>query len=211
MLFRSGGGHRNVCVVGDDDQSIYGWRGADVSKILNFEKDFSGATIVRLETNYRSTVQILEGANAVIRNNTARHAKTLRSAAGDGAAIVTRRVRDEEVEALFVVEDIVQRARDLRIPLGDFAVLFRTAVQPRPFEMQLRQHGVPYNLVGGQSFFDRKEVRDVLAYLRLIANPADELALLRVINTPPRGVGASSVEKLLADRKSTRLNSSHRT
>jgi DNA helicase II / ATP-dependent DNA helicase PcrA len=193
-----GGKHRNVCVVGDDDQSIYGWRGADVSKILNFEKDFPKPVVVRLETNYRSTSEILAGANAVIRNNGSRHEKTLRSAAGSGAPIRIIRTDDEEKESLFVVEDLLARVRETKSPLGEFAILFRTQVQPRLFELQLRQRGVPYNLVGGLSFFDRKEVRDVLAYLRLIANPADELSLLRVVNTPPRGVGTTSVEKALA-------------
>ncbi len=192
-----GGEHRNVCVVGDDDQSIYGWRGADVSKILNFEKDFPKAVVVRLETNYRSTSEILEGANMVIKNNGARHEKTLRSAAGSGAPIRIMKTTDEEAEAKFVVEDLIRRAKDTKSALGEFAILFRTQIQPRLFEMQLRQLGVPYNLVGGLSFFDRKEVRDVLAYLRLVANPADELSLLRVINTPQRGVGTSSVEKAL--------------
>jgi superfamily I DNA/RNA helicase len=200
-----GGKHRNVCVVGDDDQSIYGWRGADVSKILNFEKDFPGTVVVRLETNYRSTKEILEGANAVIRNNASRHEKTLRSAAGSGAPIRTIKSDNEEMESLFVVEDLLKRVRETQSPLGEFAILFRTQVQPRLFEMQLRQRHIPYNLVGGFSFFDRKEVRDVLAYLRLIANPMDELSLLRVINTPPRGVGTASVEKAHAIAAEHRL------
>lgn len=200
-----GGEHRNVCVVGDDDQSIYGWRGADVSKILNFEKDFPKAVVVRLETNYRSTSEILEGANLVIRNNGSRHEKTLRSAAGTGAPIRIIKTNDEEAEASFVVEDLRRRAKDTKSALGEFAILFRTQVQPRLFEMQLRQKGIPYNLVGGMSFFDRKEVRDVMAYLRLVANPADELSLLRVINTPQRGIGATSVEKALALAAEKRL------
>ena len=198
IVRRIGGEHRNVCVVGDDDQSIYGWRGADVSKILNFEKDFPRATVVRLETNYRSTEQILAGANAVIRHNTARHEKALRSAAGAGEEITVTRLPDEESEAAWVVEDILDRVSRDRNPLGDFAVLFRTAVQPRAFETQLRRHGIPYNLIGGMSFFDRKEVRDMLAFLKLVANPDDELSLLRVINVPPRGIGAGSIEKMLA-------------
>jgi DNA helicase-2/ATP-dependent DNA helicase PcrA len=200
-----GGAHRNVCVVGDDDQSIYGWRGADITKILNFEKDFPGATVVRLETNYRSTAQILAGASAVIRNNTARHDKALRSALGDGSAIGVRKLPDEENEALYVVEDIMQRVREHRLPLGTFAVLFRTAMQPRMFEMRLRENGVPYNLVGGMSFFDRKEVRDILSYLKLVANPEDELSLLRVINTPHRGIGDTTVQKMLAVAAERRL------
>ncbi len=201
-----GGKHRNVCVVGDDDQSIYGWRGADISKILNFDKDFPKAVVVRLETNYRSTAEILAGANSVIRNNGSRHEKSLRSAAGSGAPIRTMKTVDEEMEASFVVEDLIQRVRETQSSLGEFAILFRTQVQPRLFEMQLRQRGVPYLLVGGLSFFDRKEVRDVLAYLRLVANPTDELSLLRVINTPPRGVGVASVEKALAIAAEHRLS-----
>lgn len=192
-----GAAHRNVCVVGDDDQSIYGWRGADISKILNFDKDFPEATVVRLEANYRSTPQIIAGANAVIRNNTARHDKALRAEGRDGEQIIIRKLKDEDEEALYVVEDIIQRQRDRPGPLGDFAILFRTAIQPRVFELQLRQHSIPYILVGGMSFFDRKEVKDILSFLRLVANPSDELSLLRIINTPPRGIGGTSVEKML--------------
>lgn len=198
IIKRIGEKHRNVCVVGDDDQSIYGWRGADVSKILHFEDDFPEATVVRLETNYRSTDEILEGANTLIANNLSRHEKSLHSAAGSGDPILIKRLDDEENEAEFVVDDIILRAGKKKGAFNDFAILFRTQVQPRIFEMQLRQKHVPYTLVGGMSFFDRKEVRDVLAYLRLVANPADELSLLRIINVPPRGVGATTVKKALS-------------
>ena len=206
IVKRIGGEHRNVCVVGDDDQSIYGWRGADITKILNFEKDFPEATVVRLETNYRSTEEIIHRANAVIRNNASRHEKALRSQAGKGEAVIFKRLEDEEREAEFVVEDIWHRMHTKKAPAGAFAILVRTAVQPRLFELELRRHGIAYNLVGGMSFFDRKEVRDLLSYLKLIANPGDELSLLRVINTPPRGIGLSTVGKMLSAAAQKRMN-----
>jgi DNA helicase-2/ATP-dependent DNA helicase PcrA len=193
-----GGEHSNVCVVGDDDQSIYGWRGADVRKILGFERDFPGAKRVRLETNYRSTQPVLDAANAVIRNNPERHEKQLRSARGDGEAVRVQLARDETAEAQQVVAEMRHLLRLEEARPADFAVLCRTQVQFRPFEAELRANGIPYVVVGGMSFFDRKEVRDVVAFLKLALHPEDETALLRVINTPARGVGKASLDRVLA-------------
>ncbi|MFT5289699.1 MAG: DNA helicase-2/ATP-dependent DNA helicase PcrA [Planctomycetota bacterium] len=190
--------HRNLCVVGDDDQSIYGWRGADVSKILGFEKQFPGSLVVRLETNYRSTEQILETANKLIKNNPTRHEKTLRSAFGPGERIKLYTLEDEHAESEFVVRDIVDLVSHRKAHFGEFAILIRAAVQARAFEEQLRLRNVPYILVGGMSFFDRKEVRDVLAYMRLLENPDDEVSFLRIVNCPPRGIGKTSIDRALA-------------
>ena len=192
-----GGGHRNVCVVGDDDQSIYGWRGADIGKILGFHRDFEGARVVRLQTNYRSTQPILEAANKVIRKNASRHDKALHSARGPGEAVRFARLKDETAEAQFVVEQMRTRLEREAAKAGDFAILCRTQVQFRPFEGELRANGLPYVVVGGMSFFDRKEVRDIVAYLKLAVNPRDETSLLRIINTPSRGVGKGSLDRVL--------------
>jgi DNA helicase-2/ATP-dependent DNA helicase PcrA len=189
--------HRNVCVVGDDDQSIYGWRGADIRKILGFGRDFAGAKVVRLQTNYRSTRPILDAANNVIRHNASRHEKALESARGAGEPVRFLRLKDETSEATFVVEQMRKLLRLEEARPRDFAILCRTQVQFRPFEAELRANGLPYVVVGGMSFFDRKEVRDVVAFLKLAVNPLDETSLLRVINTPPRGVGKASLDRVL--------------
>jgi DNA helicase II / ATP-dependent DNA helicase PcrA len=193
-----GGAHRNVCVVGDDDQSIYGWRGADIRKILGFAHDFEGAKVVRLQTNYRSTRPILEAANAVIRHNASRHEKALESARGEGEGVRFVRLKDEMGEAAFAVGEMRKLLRLDEARPADFAVLCRTQVQFRPFEAELRANGLPYVVVGGMSFFDRKEVRDVVAFLKLAVNARDETSLLRVVNTPPRGVGKASLDRALA-------------
>jgi len=190
--------HRNLCVVGDDDQSIYGWRGAEVEHILRFAQDWPGAKVVRLEENYRSTHAILDLANRLIVFNKQRHPKVLRAARPGGEAPRIEQYKDETEEAASVAANISRRLKDEGVEPRDFAILFRTNEQPRAFETELRKLKIPYILVGGQSFFDRKEVRDIMAYLKVLAVPRDEVSLLRVINNPPRGIGGSSVEKLLA-------------
>ena len=190
------GKHRNLCVVGDDDQAIYGWRGAEVTHILGFQKDWPEAKVVRLEENYRSTRQIIEWANRVITFNATRHAKRLRSTI-DGEPPRILQCKDGETEAKTVVRQIKTRLETTKRQPKDFAVLFRTNEQPRALEMEFRAAKIPYTLIGGQSFFDRKEVRDIFAYLKVLNRPRDEVALLRILNTPPRGIGQSSVQKLL--------------
>jgi DNA helicase-2/ATP-dependent DNA helicase PcrA len=188
--------HRNLCVVGDDDQSIYGWRGAEVTHILNFRRDWPEAKIVRLEENYRSTAAILQMANRLIAFNRRRHAKRLHSdKTGEPPRIL--QAPDEACEARSVVEEIRARIETKGARPADFAILFRTNEQPRPFEMELRKAGLPYVLIGGASFYDRKEVRDLLAYLKLIVHPGDEASLLRVMNVPARGIGDASAKLLL--------------
>jgi DNA helicase-2/ATP-dependent DNA helicase PcrA len=192
--------HRNLCVVGDDDQSIYGWRGAEVTHILSFQKDWPDAKVVKLEENYRSCSPILELANTLIRHNTERHDKKLIPFRMTGEAPRFARFDDETQEAQAVVREIRRRLDsegEDRVRPCDVAILFRTNEQPRAFEVELRAERVPYVLVGGQSFYDRKEIRDVLSYLRVLTNPADEVSLLRIINTPPRGIGTGSIQAML--------------
>jgi DNA helicase II / ATP-dependent DNA helicase PcrA len=192
--------HRNLCVVGDDDQSIYGWRGAEVTHILSFQNDWPEAKIVRLEDNYRSKAEIIQLANTLIAHNSTRHKKVLRAYREGGIPPKIVRFDNETAEAEEVVRDIRTRldvTDGPRTTPSDIAILFRTNEQPRAFELELRRHKVPYVLVGGMSFYDRKEVRDVMSYLRIIANPNDEVSLLRVINVPSRGIGAGTIEALL--------------
>ncbi|MGI9078965.1 MAG: ATP-dependent helicase [Gemmatimonadaceae bacterium] len=192
-----GGGHGNVCVVGDDDQSIYGWRGADIRNILDFEKDFPQAVVVRLEENYRSAPQILDVANAVISANLGRRGKTLRATqpAGERATLVA--CLDERDEARFVAEELLARRRaDRDLGLRDIAVLYRTNAQSRALEDAMRRHDIPYRLIGAVRFYDRREIRDLTSYLKLIANPSDDEAFLRAIGIPRRGLGETTLEAL---------------
>jgi DNA helicase-2/ATP-dependent DNA helicase PcrA len=194
-------GHRNLCVVGDDDQSIYGWRGAEVTHILRFKEDWPDAKVVRLEENYRSAGAILAFANTLIAFNSHRHDKVLRPARGDGPRPRILQLQDETQEAEAVVADIQKTLSEPGRPrprLSDFAILCRTNEQPRAFETELRRVNLPYVLMGGMSFFDRKEVRDLIAYLKVLDNPQDEPSLLRIINNPPRGIGSSTVKQLIA-------------
>jgi DNA helicase-2/ATP-dependent DNA helicase PcrA len=189
--------HRNLCVVGDDDQSIYGWRGAEVTHILRFQQDWPEAKVVRLENNYRSTAAILQYANTLISFNRHRHDKMLRADKPGGVRPVILQCQDETQEAERVVQDIKQQIESSAAMPRDVAILCRTNEQPRSFETELRRANVPYVLIGGMSFFDRKEIRDVLSYLKVIDNPHDEPALMRIINQPPRGIGNSAQKRLL--------------
>jgi len=190
--------HRNLCVVGDDDQSIYGWRGAEVANLLDLEKHFPEVRVVKLQQNYRSTNTILQAANAVIKNNVQRRGKNLWSQNGQGRKILLQAFENEEVEARTIAETIEFQRMTQRVPWSDQAILFRTNLQSRPIEMELRKAGVRYHLIGGQSFFDRREVRDFLAYLKTFLNPHDDVSLLRIANVPARGLSDVTMERLLA-------------
>jgi superfamily I DNA/RNA helicase len=190
--------HRNFCVVGDDDQSIYGWRGAEIANLLEMERDYPEVKIIKLEQNYRSTNTILNAANAVIKQNVRRRGKKLWSTKGDGTKIVLHTFSDDEAEARAVVEQIEYARATRRTPWSEHAILFRTNIQSRAIETALRQAGVAYHLIGGQSFFDRREVRDFVAYLKTLLNPNDDISLLRIANVPARGLSDVTMERLLA-------------
>ena len=184
--------NRNLCVVGDDDQSIYGWRGADIRNILDFEKDFPDTQIIKLEQNYRSTANILDAANQVIAHNVGRKEKTLWTNAGEGEKIHLYSAGDEREEAAWLCERI-KRLRQAQMPYAQMAVLYRNHSLSRVIEEMLTRAGIPYKVFGGTRFYDRKEVRDALAYLRVIVNPADDVSLVRIINTPKRSIGDATV------------------
>ena len=188
--------HHNLTVVGDDDQSIYAWRGADPGNILGFADAFAGATTVKLEQNYRSSKTILDAANAVIANNKDRHGKTLWSEHGAGELITHAVAPDVETESKWVVEE-VRRLKEAGRKWQDMAILYRSNMQAKGLEEELRQLGVPYAMYGGQEFFERKEVKDVIAYLRVALNPRDELSLRRIVNYPARGIGPTTLDRIL--------------
>ncbi|MFL6556459.1 MAG: DNA helicase PcrA [Bacillus sp. (in: firmicutes)] len=187
---------KNRCVVGDSDQSIYRWRGADIANILSFEKDYPNANVILLEQNYRSTKRILLAANKVIENNINRKAKNLWTENPEGNKLVYYRADSEQGEAQFVAGKIKELTRNNQYKLTDIAILYRTNAQSRVMEEVLLKSNIEYSIVGGTKFYDRKEIKDMLAYLRLISNPDDDISLRRVINVPKRGIGASSVDKI---------------
>ena len=189
--------HRNLCVVGDDDQSIYGWRGAEISNLLDMEKHFPETKVVKLEQNYRSTNTIIAAANAIIQHNVRRRGKKLWSQKGDGPKITLHAFANDDEEARTIAEQIEYARLAERVPWADQAILFRTNAQSRPLETALRQAGVRYHLIGGQSFFDRREIRDFLAYLKVMINPNDDISLLRIANVPARGLSDVTMERLL--------------
>ncbi len=188
--------HQNICVVGDDDQAIYGFRGADISNILNFEKQYSDTVVIKLEENYRSTFPILDLANQVIKESTQRKEKTMRTAQMEGVLPQLWAAGDSDHEAAIVVEEII-KLQSHEVALSEIAILYRSNTQVPPFEDQLRIGQVPYKIIGGQKFYEKKEIKDIIAYLTLIQNPRDELALRRILNVPNRGIGSVTLNKNL--------------
>lgn len=190
------GRFRNLCVVGDADQSIYGWRGADMQNILDFEKDYPDAAVILLEQNYRSTKNILSAANQVIENNSNRKPKNLWTENQEGNKITYYRADNERDETRFIVDRMQEEIRSNHRNYGDFAILYRTNAQSRVMEETLLKANIPYKMVGGHKFYDRKEIKDILAYLNVLANPQDSISFERIVNSPKRGIGPGSIEKL---------------
>ena len=192
---------QNICVVGDDSQSIYAFRGANINNILNFQRDYEGVQTYRLEQNYRSTQNIVKAANSVIEKNTSRLDKTVWTENDAGPPIVVHRSPTDGEEGRYVASSIFENRMNNQLRNGDFAILYRTNAQSRAMEDALRKRDIPYRIYGGLSFYQRKEIKDVLAYLRLIINPRDEEALKRVINYPARGIGSTTIDKLVVAAK----------
>jgi len=201
------GGYGNLCVVGDDDQSIYGWRGADIKNILDFEKDYPNAKIIKLEQNYRSTHIILDAANNVIDNNIKRKRKSLWTENKKGEKIIFCELEDERQEAEFIVQEISEFVKKEKRNYDDFAILYRTNAQSRVFEEAFMRKDIPYKIVGALRFYDRKEIKDIIAYLRILVNPYDDVSLKRIINVPKRGIGLAAITMLenIAAEKNTSL------
>lgn len=202
---------RNLCVVGDEDQSIYSWRGADISNILDFERDFPETKIVKLEENYRSSANIVNAATALIKHNTQRKDKTLRTSNPYGAKIIVREENNEHEEARYVTSQIESYARGGTVNYNDFAIFYRTNAQSRVLEDSLRSKGIPHRIVGGLRFYERMEIKDVLSYLRLIVNPSDDMAFKRILNVPTRGLGKTTMDRLESlglEQKTSLLESS---
>ncbi len=192
------GGHENICVVGDEDQSIYKWRGADIRNILDFETDYPGAKVVKLEQNYRSTQTIITAASQVIRNNRERKDKTLWTANPKGPLLIRAGLADERAEAEYVISEIKRIAENENRMYTEFAIFYRTHAQSRQFEEVFRREKIPYEIVGGLRFYDRKEIKDVLSYFKVLQNPQDSVSLKRIINTPARGIGKTTIDKIEA-------------
>jgi DNA helicase-2/ATP-dependent DNA helicase PcrA len=190
--------NRNLCVVGDDDQSIYGWRGANIRNILDFEHEFPDCKTIKLEQNYRSTSVILDAANSVIQNNLERKTKNLWTTKQGGENITTYKGYSETDEAHFIANEIKKLYADKTRSYNDFAILYRLNAQSRVIEESFMREGIPYRIFGGLKFYDRKEIKDLLAYLRLIQNQSDDISLKRIINVPKRGIGNTSVD-LISD------------
>ena len=205
LLTRLAEKHKQICVVGDDDQSIYGWRGADISNILDFEKFFNGCRVFTLEKNYRSTQQILDAAMSVVNNNDDRAEKNLVAANGSGELLGLIETRDELEEADAIVSAIEKEIKLNKRIFSNFSVLYRTNAQSRSLEDNFRRMGIPYNIVGGIRFYARKEVKDVLAYLRLVVNLKDTISLRRVVNLPPRGIGSKTMDKCVQQAEIEKL------